>query len=48
MDDFDLVDATMMGVNDFAQAADDSRAVIDFMHTYTAVEIDESEVPTRL
>jgi len=33
-DDFYLKDASSSGVNDFAQAADDARAVIDFMHTY--------------
>ncbi len=44
-DDFYLEDATSAGVNDFAQAADDSRAVIEFMHTYSAVEVDASEVP---
>jgi len=43
-DDFSLVDATSAGVNDFAQAADDSRAVIEFMHTNSAVEVDASEV----
>ena len=34
------IDATLGGVNDFAQAADDARAVINFMHEhYGAVEV---------
>jgi hypothetical protein len=32
-------DASESGVNDFAQAADDARAVILFMHEYDAFEI---------
>lgn len=31
--------AELSGLNDFAQAADDARAVINFMHTYGAVEL---------
>ena len=36
---FVSADAGLSGVNDFAQAADDARAVINFMHEYGAVEI---------
>jgi hypothetical protein len=44
-DDFIYVDASDAGVNDFAQAADDARAVIEFIHSNQAVEIDFSMVP---
>lgn len=44
-DEFDYVAATGSGLNDFAAAADDSRAVIEFIHNFQAVEVDESEVP---
>jgi hypothetical protein len=44
-DDFILVSAENAGVNDFAQAADDSRAVIEFMHTFMAEEIGVEDVP---
>ena len=44
-DDFICVDASDAGVNDFAQAADDARAVIEFIHSNQAVEIDFSMVP---
>ncbi|EEB85612.1 hypothetical protein RGAI101_2766 [Roseobacter sp. GAI101] len=44
-DEFIYVAATTSGVNDFAQSADDARAVIEFMHTFSAVEIDAGEVP---
>ncbi|WP_417729406.1 calcium-binding protein [Roseovarius sp.] len=44
-DEFDYVAATGSGLNDFAAAADDSRAVIEFIHNVQAVEVDESEVP---
>lgn len=37
---FEIADATSSGVNDFAQAVDDARAVINFMHEMVAVEID--------
>ena len=43
-DELDYVSATGSGLNDFAAAADDSRAVIEFMHNYQAVEVDEGEV----
>lgn len=36
---FDTTDATTSGVNDFAQAAEDARAVINFMHETGAVQI---------
>jgi len=45
-DEFIQEDASASGVNDFAQAADDSRAVINFMHNYSAVEVEEAEVPS--
>lgn len=38
-DQFVEIDATDSGINDFAQAVDDARAVINFMHEYMAVEI---------
>jgi hypothetical protein len=44
--EFTQKDAGASGVNDFAQAADDSRAVINFMHNYSAVEVEEADVPT--
>lgn len=44
-DEFVYAGATASGVNDFAAAADDSRAVIEFIHNTQAVEVDESEVP---
>lgn len=44
-DDFIFVDASGSGVNDFAQAADDARAVIEFIHATSAVEVDISAVP---
>ena len=44
-DEFVYAAATGSGLNDFAAAADDSRAVIEFMHNVQAVEIDASEVP---
>lgn len=47
-DEFVLVGATLSGVNDFAAAADDSRAVIEFIHRTSAVEVDVSEVPPEL
>ena len=37
---FEVADATESGVNDFAQAVDDARAVINFMHEMVAIEID--------
>lgn len=37
---YESADATASGVNDFAQAVDDARAVINFMHEMVAVEID--------
>lgn len=37
---YETVDASQSGVNDFAQAVDDARAVINFMHEMVAVEID--------
>lgn len=40
---YEVSDATESGVNDFAQATDDARAVINFMHEMFAVEI---EAPT--
>ncbi|WP_176442735.1 hypothetical protein [Tropicimonas sediminicola] len=49
-DDFLFVyeSAANDGVNDFAQAADDSRAVIEFMHEFMAVEIAPPEVPEAI
>lgn len=47
-DEFVLVAATDSGVNDFAAAADDSRAVIEFIHNTQAVEVDASEVPAEV
>lgn len=44
-DMFTYVSAENAGVNDFAQAADDSRAVIEFIHTYGAVVVDYEAVP---
>lgn len=44
-DDFVYVSAENAGVNDFAQAADDSRAVIEFIHANQAVEIAFDLVP---
>ncbi|WP_116134723.1 calcium-binding protein [Tropicimonas sp. IMCC34043] len=44
-DEFVYVGAPDSGVNDFAAAADDSRAVIEFIHNTQAVEVDKSEVP---
>lgn len=44
-DDFIFVDASGSGVNDFAQAADDARAVIEFIHATGAVEVDFADVP---
>ncbi|MDU8911391.1 calcium-binding protein [Aestuariicoccus sp. MJ-SS9] len=38
-DEFDYAGATDSGVNDFAAAADDSRAVIEFIHNFRAFEI---------
>lgn len=46
-DEFDYVSATGSGLNDFTAAADDSRAVIEYMHNYQAVEVDISEVPAE-
>lgn len=42
-DEFVYVDASNSGVNDFAQAADDSRAVIAFIHETFAEMIDAPE-----
>ncbi len=39
-DDFIFTDASNSGVNDFAQAADDSLQVIEFIHEYDAWVID--------
>jgi len=44
-DMFTYVSADNAGVNDFAQAADDSRAVIEFIHTYGAVVVAYDDVP---
>lgn len=44
-DVFYYADASDSGANDFAQAADDSRAVIEFMHSMIAVEVTEDMVP---
>lgn len=44
-DDFSYVDASTSGVNDFAQAADDARAVIEFIHANMAIEVDVGVVP---
>ncbi|PWJ19213.1 calcium-binding protein [Jannaschia seohaensis] len=44
-DEFVLAGAPNSGVNDFTAAADDSRAVIQFIHNVQAVEVDVSEVP---
>ncbi|WP_396431415.1 calcium-binding protein [Limnohabitans sp.] len=42
---FESRSATTSGVNDFAQAADDARAVINFMHETGAVQIAEPVMP---
>lgn len=44
-DDFEFINGDLSGVNDFAQAADDARAVIEFMHEFDGVEIDEGDIP---
>ncbi len=44
----EYVPADDAGVNDFAQAADDSRAVIEFMHTHSAVVMTYDEVQDAL
>ena len=43
---FETAGATLSGTNDFAQAADDARAVINFMHETGAVQI-EAPAPVR-
>lgn len=44
-DTFETDPALLSGVNDFAQAADDSRAVIEFIHARSAEEIDFADIP---
>ncbi|MBE9638806.1 hypothetical protein IQ782_18275 [Salipiger pacificus] len=46
-DTFDAVPALLSGVNDFAQAADDTRAVIEFIHARSAEEIDFADIPVE-
>lgn len=45
---FESIAATTSGTNDFAQAVEDARAVINFMHETGAIEIDEPTMALSL